>query len=276
MKNLNNHSNSFESSTVLDSSKLITFRTLPAVAGFYWVYRGWLLFINKPWAILFAVTTLYAINLTLAVIPLIGPILSFILNPALHLGLIGIIAVRIAPTQESKLKQLLAVFYHPKILNKMLRLGCTYSASIIISMLLSMGLAGSDFLDMQQKIVDNTANINDAAVQAIMIGGLMYIIPTMLLVVLLFWFTNQLVGWHGQSIRKALFFNIMAIWRNRLAFIVYITSCFAISVGLVLLTTLLPADINIRVLTLPAILVFISWFLCSIYATYESMVQIIE
>jgi hypothetical protein len=273
MNNLNKHSNSFESSTVLDTSKLITFRTLPAVAGFYWIYRGWLLFIHKPWTILFAVTTLYAINLVLAVIPLIGLILS----PALHLGLIGIIAIRIAPTQESKLKQLLAVFYRPKILSKMLRLGCAYSMSITVSMLLAMGLAGNDFLNMQQKIVDATVNINDAAVQAIMIDGLMYIVPITLLVILLFWFTNQLVGWHGQSIRKALFFNIMAIWRNKPAFMVYIASCFAISVGLLLLITLLPANIiNIQVLILPAILIFISWFLCSAYATYESMVQIIE
>lgn len=262
--------------TVLDTSKPITFRTLPAVAGFYWVYRGWLLFIHKPWTILFAVSTLYAINLTLAVIPLIGPILSFILNPALHLGLIGMIAVQIVPTQESKLKQLLAVFYHPKIFNKMLRLGCAYSASITVSMLLAMGLAGSDFLDIQQKIVDDTVNINDVAVQTTMINGLMYIVPTMVLVVLLFWFTNQLVGWHGQSIRKALFFNMMAVWRNRLAFIVYIVSCFAISVGLLLFITFLPTNINIRALILPIILVFISWFLCSAYATYESMVQIIE
>ncbi len=263
--------------TVLDTSKPITFRTLPAVAGFYWVYRGWLLFIHKPWAILFAVSALYAINLTLAFVPLIGPILFFVLNPALHLGLIGIIAIRIAPTQENKLKQLLTVFYRPKILNKMLRLGCAYSASITIGMLLAMGLAGNDFLNMQQKIAEGTVNINDTAVQIIVIDGLMYIVPTMGLIVLLFWFTNQLVGWHGQSIRKALFFNMMAIWRNRLAFIVYIASCLAISVGLLLLlTTLLPADINIRVLVLPTILVFISWFLCSIYATYESMVQIIE
>lgn len=264
---------------ILDPSKPITFKTLPAIAGIYWITRGWALFINKPWSILAAVISILMINLTLTyLLQKIGTVILIILNPVFYLSLMGVIAIRLLPTQNNIFKHLINIINHSKILINLLRLGMAYLMSFMVSSLLTVLLMNEETRSNIQKIAtDDSININNPIVQADLLNQSATIIPMMILTVLMFWFTNQLVGWHGQSIAKALFFNIMAIWRNKIPFMVYIAGWLIIGCGiLILINFCLIYNIDIQVLILPIMLIITAWFFCTAYASYESMIQMLD
>jgi hypothetical protein len=255
----------------------ITFRTLPAMAGLYWVQRGWALFILKPWTIFSAVLLTVLTDLIFSQLSVFGLVFSGLLTPAINLGLMGIIAVRLMPINEGMIKQLLVVFRMPMVLKRMLQLGLIYTLSVCVIMYLSQVLAGDGFFKMQAEIGKGTIKLNDPIAKAIMIDGFSKTLPMVALLMASFWFTSQLVGWHGQSIPKALFFNMMAFWRNKNAFMVYVIAWLVIALGVSLAgVVFMEIDKNLVVLLTALYALMIAWFMCSVYATYESTIQLVE
>jgi len=53
-------------------------------------------------------------------------------------------------------------------------------------------------------------------------NGVVWRLGLSCLLMLVFWFAPPLVHWGGHSAGKALFFSVVAVWRNKLVFIVYI------------------------------------------------------
>jgi hypothetical protein len=109
-----------------------------------------------------------------------------------------------------------------------------------------------------------------------LIGLLLCYVP----VSLAFWFTQQLVGWHGQSITKALFFSWLGCWRNKAAFAVYALAWVAIFMTaafiITTLSSLLGAASLVGIMITPITLFLMVWVFCSFYASYESLVQVLE
>jgi hypothetical protein len=56
-------------------------------------------------------------------------------------------------------------------------------------------------------------------------------------VLMLTWFSPQLVAWHRQPVVKAMFFSFFACWRNRWPFLVLALILMALSLGVGWLTT---------------------------------------
>lgn len=65
---------------------------------------------------------------------------------------------------------------------------------------------------------------------------------------LAYWYAPALAAWHGLSAGKALFFSLVACWRNRRAFIVY-------ALGALILGLLLPAVLFILLFGISKVLV---------------------
>ncbi len=260
-----------------DGSQAITFRTLPAMAGVYWVHRGWVLFKSKPWTIFSAVLLTMLIDLLCSQLSVLGTVFSALLTPAINLGLMGIIAVRLVPVKQTMLQQLLVVFNKPIVLKRMLRLGFVYTVAIGVMIGLAQVLAGEEFFKMQIELAKGAVKLNDPMAQAVMGEGFSKILPMLAVVIAAFWFTSQLVGWHGQSIPKALFFNAMAFWRNKWAFIVYALAWALIAIAASLISVVfLEIDQSFLIILTALYNGMMSWFVCSMYASYESTIELIE
>ncbi len=92
-------------------------------------------------------------------------------------------------------------------------------------------------------------------------------------VALLMWYAPLLVAWHGVPPGKALFFSVVAVWRNRFAFVVYGLSWLVIAllVGIVLTTVLLGLGSFGAILAAPVVMLLSTCMYCSVYPTYTTV-----
>lgn len=94
-------------------------------------------------------------------------------------------------------------------------------------------------------------------------------------VALAMWYAPMLAAWHGLPPGKALFFSIVAVWRNLGAFVVYGLGWMAIGAGLSfafgVVAGVLGSPSLAAFLAIPLAMLLLTWMYCSMYPTYESV-----
>ncbi len=94
-------------------------------------------------------------------------------------------------------------------------------------------------------------------------------------VALLMWYAPMLAAWHGLSAGKALFFSVVAIWRNLGAFMVYglawLAMWMSFSVAIGLIASLIGVANLAAVLALPLVMLVLTWMYCSVYPSYATV-----
>ena len=94
-------------------------------------------------------------------------------------------------------------------------------------------------------------------------------------IAMLMWYAPMLVAWHGLPVGKALFFSLVAVWRNRAAFTVYglgwLMVWFVLSIVLALVAVMLNLMSVVVVIAAPLAMLLVTWMYCSVYATYETV-----
>jgi hypothetical protein len=191
-------------------------RIVPAVHGWQWLRASfpilgrnmalWLLFVFLYWT---ALSLVYAI-------PYLGPAAFLISTPAFTLGFTNM--ARESATGRALVPQMLLAGFRSNR-RAMLTLGGIYLVAVLIVVWTTIGLHGDTLAGLMRGRVSATHGIGAAA--ATFLG--LYA-PVMLA----FWFAPPLVGWHGMSAGKALFFSFFAALRNWRAMLVYGVSLFAI------------------------------------------------
>jgi hypothetical protein len=89
------------------------------------------------------------------------------------------------------------------------------------------------------------------------------------------WFAPIFVAWHGLSPVKALFYSLVAVWRNRWPFLVYMLGWFAIAVAWSMLLQMLKLVMNDSLLTLlltPVSLAMLGALYCSFWPVYRDLI----
>ena len=132
----------------------------------------------------------------------------------------------------------------------------------------SAGAPASAAANEAANAADQEAIRREAIARAIQ--GLAY-----LPVALLMWYAPMLAAWHGLSAGKALFFSVVAIWRNLGAFMVYVLAWLAIwmsfSVAIGLIASLIGVANLAAVLALPLVMLVLTWMYCSVYPSYATV-----
>lgn len=110
-----------------------------------------------------------------------------------------------------------------------------------------------------------------AAIRAPLITfGILYI-----LVSALFWHAPALIGWHRIKMTQAMFYSMVACWRNKLPFLAYGTSWATLFVGLHMLGSfLMQAGFSpgaTQLIMTPLNLVMAAVLYCSFYPAYVSV-----
>lgn len=241
-------------------------RKLPARRGVVWVRQGLHTFFRRPlgFTALFFVYALLGPMLMFAVAPLAT--LGFMI--ATHQALQGrfpFLSVFIEPLQRSRAQRIAH-----------LQLALLYAAGVALVLWLSDLVGGAAFDAVSQVLgggeqatpQDLQRVLSDSNLQAawlLMTGGIS-------LLAVPFWHAPALVHWDDQPAGKALFFSVVACWRNKGALLVYALGWAVVVMVLGFALTTLFALLGMPQLAFaaatPAMLMLSAAFYASLYFTF--------
>jgi hypothetical protein len=190
-------------------------RTLPASAGWAWLREGLALYRRQAFAFT-ALVILYSMALmVVANIPLVGLPLAALLVP---FGTLGITAAgRDAERNVMPLPSLLIEGFKGPQRTALLQLGAVHAGLIVLLLVVTTLFARDELANW--RVIEGQIDADTVAANvpwdAIAVAALAYT-PILMLT----WFSPQLVAWHRQPLSKAMFFSLFACWRNRWPFLV--------------------------------------------------------
>ena len=243
-------------------------KSVPALHGALWVAHGYRVFKAYPFAWLALCPAVWVVLLASMFIPFAGPVIGLILMPALTAGLM----LAASEAQHGRMPGPAAVLVPARANSRaFLQLGFSYAALVFAVMLLGLWMAGP-----------KAAGVPAPGTPGSPMGSmrtLLFALPLYLPILLAFWFAPALVHWHGMKPMKALFFSLVAAWRNLRAFMVYGALWALLQVGLPLpvsrlIRLVLPANVADLVLSLilvPYGLIVACTFVCSYYSSYVAL-----
>lgn len=245
--------------------------TLPITAGWYWIHEGYRIFMRQPLAMFFwSMVTGFLITLSYFV-PILGQIVLIAATPMLTF--IALSACRhIASGKRMDLGMwLLPIRNNPDVRTRLLKLGLLY-----LGFCLAAGFISTlPFLGNIRATIGADGQLDEAALFAAIRGpfitfGLLYI-----LVSALFWHAPALTGWHGIKTSQAMFYSMVACWRNKFAFLAYGAGWAAIFFGLQMLGSLFIAigisPAATQMMMTPLNLGVAAVLYCSFYPAYVSV-----
>jgi hypothetical protein len=248
-------------------------RRAAASEGWRWVTDGLKLLVSQPIAIV-GLTTLFVLALVLpTIIPLVGGFAPLVLTPILSVGFMQ--AVRDA--QAGKRITPLMLFSGFKadkgnLIKPLLILGainCILTVAVLAASMLADG--GTLFRIATGAIgTEDQIGLDSGLAYSAAVFGLLYAPVQMAM-----WFAPIFVAWHGLPPVKSLFYSLVAVWRNRWPFLVYMVGWFAIAVAWSVLIQILKFAINDSLLTLlltPISLAMLGALYCSFWPVYRDLI----
>jgi len=209
-------------------------RTLPASAGWAWLREGLALYRRQAFAFT-ALVILYSMALmVVASIPLVGLPLAALLVP---FGTLGITAAgRDAERNVMPLPSLLIEGFKGPQRSALLQLGAIHAGLIILLVMVTTFFAHDELANWKVTGGEVDAATVAASVpwDAIIVASVAYT-PILMLT----WFSPQLVAWHRLTVGKAMFFSLFACWRNRWPFLVLGVALGALVIAVSWLTSVL-------------------------------------
>jgi len=154
---------------------------------------------------------------------------------------------------------------------RLLGLGLAYLACCIMA-----GFAATlPFLGDLTAAVGDGTDVDAALLLEAMVRPLITFAILYILISALFWHAPALTGWHGIKLTQALFYSMVACWRNKWPFLLYGLSWGAIFVavqfsGTALNSLGLPLGV-IQFVLMPVNIIVAAVLYCSFYPTYMSV-----
>ncbi|HTH93979.1 MAG TPA: BPSS1780 family membrane protein [Rhodocyclaceae bacterium] len=192
-------------------------RYLPARTGIAWLKAAYALYrLNPP--LLTSITMLYLVLVVglNVFIPVLGSFLVPLLLPIFNLVMGN--ACRMVAEHRQPESALLLIGVRERR-PQLLRLGLMQVAASMVLVALTM-------------LIDGVNPITDTSVPSLsqMIIMLLHFFVMAAPVMLAFWFAPLLTGWDGVAPVKAVFFSIIACWRNLGAFMIYALCIIAVAI----------------------------------------------
>lgn len=243
---------------------------VPARTGISWVKLGIQTFFKQPLALSGLFFMYMAVISVATLIPFLGSALALGLLPAATLGLMA--ATREAETGKFPMPSVLISAFRAgrQRLRAMVVLGALYAGGFLLIMAVSAAFDGGQFARLYLiggKITQEMVVSGDFQ-RAMWVSLLLYLPLS-----LLFWHAPALVHWHGEPPLKALFFSLVACYRNMWALTVYGLVWLALFVMMGLLISVaagLSGNAEFGALVMmPAALIMASMFFSSIYFTFR-------
>ncbi|NLC37513.1 MAG: hypothetical protein GX772_13960 [Alcaligenaceae bacterium] len=199
---------------------------LPIHAGWFWIQQGYRICRQQPLAMFFWSMTLGLLITFSYLIPLFGQMALIIATPSLTFMTLSACR-RIEAGEAMQFGMWTQPLRDPSVRKRLIVLGITYlGCSIAAGVVATLPYLGSLTAAIEgQAQVDELALLQ-AMRAPLLTFGLFYILISML-----FWHAPALIGWHGVPMKRALFYSMVACWRNKWAFMLYGISWGAIFLG---------------------------------------------
>ncbi len=246
--------------------------TLPAREGWNWLTSAFALYARNPGFLIFASFAYWLQIIMLNLIPLIGPVLASIAMPAISVGIMN--ACRDLDQGRPPLPQtIFSGFSENRTI--LFALGALYLGFSLGIVYLSSLLDGGRMLQFLL-----TAKLPDkAAADDLLVRLTPFIICLLFLPVFMaYWYAPILAAWHRLSLAKALFFSLVACWRNWRPFLVYglaLATLFFIlpAAALTLIAILMPSASNMTatLLGIPLLMLAMPVVFASFYISYRDV-----
>lgn len=243
---------------------------LPITAGWNWVLDGARLFKRQPMAMFFwSLMTGFLITVSY-LIPLFGQIALIVCTPLLTFITLSACR-RIAAGEPMLLSMWLQPLREAQTRKRLLGLGLAY-----LTCCLAAGfIATLPFMDQLMTAIDDQGVINENALFSAMQGPLITFGLLYVLISALFWHAPALIGWHGIKMTQALFFSMVACWRNKWPFLAYGTSWAAIFFAIQMIGSFFSAaglsPGVVQIMLTPVNIIVAAVLYCSFYPAYISV-----
>lgn len=258
-------------------------RRLPAARGVFWLFEGFRLFRRNP-PLITALTLLYLLVVqSLAfLLPGIGPLLLPVLLPALTLIVAnGCRAVDLGLRSADK-SALLHGLAGPRGNGPaLLRLGLLQLAGAVLLMLINLALDGGaePLAGFEPGAMPGSAEeAPDPQREAAILGAMLRLLLLAAPLVVAFWFTPFLTGWERVAPLKAIFFSVVASWRNWAAMLMFGVAVIAVagilpSLVLIVISQVSGVALNAAFIALRILVIFLvaPVLSASIYISYRDI-----
>lgn len=245
---------------------------VPARTGILWVKQGIQTFWRQPMALAALFFLTMAAMSIASLVPVVGPALALALLPTSSLVMMVGAAEAFHNRMPTPALILVAFRTGRERARAMAVLGVLYAVGFGLLMGLSTLIDGGTFASVYLGNTPMTEEmVMDSGFQSAMWVTLALYLPLSLL----FWHAPALVHWHGVSPVKAMFFSIVACFRNFGAFFVYglgwMGAFMAAGVVLALVTALLSSVIGAAAgaLMVAAAMMLAAMFFCSVVFTFR-------
>lgn len=243
---------------------------LPIASGWQWIQDGIKLFRRQPLPMFFwSLTTSFIITISY-LIPIFGQMALIIATP-----LLTFITLCACRHIEAGRPMLFGMWLQPlrdaDTRKRLIRLGVAYLSCCLLG-----GFAATlPFIGSLTAAIGSGGTINEMELMRAVKGpfitfGLLYI-----LISALFWHAPALIGWHKIKLSQALFFSMVACWRNKLPFLLYGLSWAAVFFGVQMFGSFLTgAGMTpgaAQIILTPVNIIIAAVLYCSFYPTYVSV-----
>ncbi|MBU1362396.1 MAG: hypothetical protein KKE51_01060 [Gammaproteobacteria bacterium] len=252
-------------------------QTLPAAAGWSWIFTGFAIFRRNPIVLGMLVLTYWFTVVFLNVLPYIGALAASLAIPGLSVGLMQ--AARLVERgQPIGLQTLFGSMKENA--RTLLAMGALYLCCTLGVLGLSTLLDGGNmFKFMMASNRAERAVVEDADFMVPVLFVLVMMTPVMMA----YWFAPVLAAWHRLTLGRALFFSFVACWMNWRPFLTYGLGILLVGgvlpgVLLGILLLLFPGAANFiaAVVTMPLVLIIAPTIFASFYACYRDIFGISE
>jgi len=240
---------------------------VPARTGVLWVRLGLQVFLRQPLALTGLFVMSWIALFLLLLIPVVGPVASMVLVPASTLGFL-VATSDVVDGRMPSPATLVAGFRQGTARTRaLLQLGFMHAVIVALIMLAVHALFPAP------PVPTPAPASPEAALQMQMPATWQFVaMAVQLPVSLLFCYAPALTHWHGIPANKALFFSVVALWRNLGAFTVFGLGWAAVWIvalsALGLAFALAGAGVAV-VLVVPAVLALSAMMLASTYFTFR-------
>lgn len=159
----------------------------------------------------------------------------------------------------------------PNVRKRLLVLGLAY----LLCCLAGGVIATLPFLDNLTAALEGAEQIDDLALLRAMQAPMLTFGVLYILISMFFWHAPALIGWHDVPMKRALFYSMVACWRNKWAFLLYGISWgaifFAVQMAGTLLVVLGISPAVMQLLMTPVNIAVAAVLYASFYPAYVSV-----
>lgn len=250
-------------------------RSLPASAAFQWLAQSWALVKTNLGLWMLMTLALFAIQAVMGFVPVLGDIATSLLNPVFTGGLL--LGLRAVERGEALRFDYLFEGFKQKFV-PLLGVGALTLGVLILFMVIIGGLLVGMNLDAIQEGSFDPATM----LSGLSVGLLAVSVIIGILVMMLFWFTTQLITLNDVPVFESLSRSFQGGLRNPLSLLVYVLVVMVIMLVLMLPPGLLffaqmTAEGNMVLLVVAALVLFAEllllapWLFGTMYVSYKAI-----